>query len=79
MEVIMQTDHGAGLAIAAIALDHFSALRKPLTPVGLHEETPLIAVDIGIDDVDAANEIGFGDCCHKRGGAFRLRRMVNLR
>jgi len=75
----VKPDDGTCLAVTPIALQHLAALGEPFAAVGLNEESSLITVDIGIDDVHAANEFGFGDLCHMRGGAFRLRRMVNLR
>ena len=44
-----------GLAITPVALDHLAALGEPLTPVGLDEVAPLVAVDHGVDDVDAVD------------------------
>ena len=79
MKVVVKPNNGSCLAVATISLEHLSALREPFAAIGLNEETPLIAMNIGIDDEDAAYEIGFGDRCHVGGGAFRGRRTVKLR
>ncbi len=51
VEVVVQPDDGAGLAVAAVALDHLPTLREPLAPVGLDEVATLVAVHVGVDDV----------------------------
>ena len=50
----MEPDDAARLPVAAVALDHLAALREPLAAVGLDEHAALVAVDVGVDDVDAA-------------------------
>ena len=45
VQVVVQADDRAGLAVAAVALDHLATLREPLPPVGLDEDAALVAVD----------------------------------
>ena len=56
VEVVVQPDDGAGLAVAPVALDHLPAPREPLPAVGLDEEAPLVAVHRGVDDEDAVDD-----------------------
>ena len=61
VQVVVQADDGAGLAVAAVALDHLATLGEPLAPVGLDEVAALVTVDHGLDDVDAGDDVGFLD------------------
>jgi hypothetical protein len=79
MKVVVKPNNGSCLAVTTVSLEHLSALREPFAAIGLNKETPLIAMNIGIYDIDAAYKIGFGDRCHVGGGAFRGRRTVNPR
>jgi len=58
VQVVVQTDDRARLAVAAVALDHLPALREPLAPVGLDEDAALVAVDRRLHDVDAGDDVG---------------------
>jgi hypothetical protein len=57
MQVIVQSNNGTGLAVAAIALNHFASLRKPFATIGLNEKASFVAMNLGVDDVDTCNEI----------------------
>ena len=65
VEVVVQPDDRAGLAVAAVALDHLPALREPLPAVGLDEDAALVAVDRGLDHVHAVDDIGRQDVGHQ--------------
>ncbi len=58
VEVVVQADDRAGLAVAAVALDHLAALGEPLAPVGLDEDAALVAVDRRLHDVHAGDDVG---------------------
>ena len=68
MQVIVKPDDGTRLAVTTVALQHLAALGEPFTAVGLNEKSPLVTVNVGIDDVDAADVVGFGDLCHRGAG-----------
>ena len=65
VQVVVQPDDRAGLAVAAVALDHLATLREPLAPVRLDEDAALVAVDRGLDDVDAVDDVGRDDVSHQ--------------
>src|SRR3954466_15398864 len=65
MQVVVQADDGARLAVATISLDHLATLREPLAPVRLDEDAALVAVDRRLDDVDAVDHIGRDDVGHR--------------
>jgi hypothetical protein len=55
MEVIVQAHDCSGLTVATIALDHLAPLWEPLASIGLDEESALVTMNVGIDDVDAVD------------------------
>jgi hypothetical protein len=64
MQVVVQAHHGTRPAVATVALDHLAAAGEPLAPVGLDEDAPFVAVDVGLDDHDPLDDIGREDVCH---------------
>ena len=61
MQVVVQPDDRAGLAIGAVALDHLARLRDPFAAERLDEDAALVAVDVGLDDVDAGDLVALAD------------------
>ena len=49
MQVVVQAHDRTGLAVGSVALDHLPPTRNPLPTVGLHEDAPVVAVDVGLD------------------------------
>ena len=64
VQVVVQADDGARLAVAPVALDHLAAVGEPLAPVRLDEDAPLVAMHRGVGDVHTGDDVGLGDGCH---------------
>src|SRR5438876_7801548 len=72
MQVIVQPDHRAALAVASIALDHLARAGNPPAPVGLDEQSSLVAVHDGLDDEHAGDLRRGGDLRHRYSSSTRL-------
>src|SRR5580692_1987338 len=64
MEMVMKADHGTGVLLGAVALDHLAAEPEPGTAVGLDEATAFVAVGVGLDDDDVVDHLGGRDVGH---------------
>ena len=64
MQVIVQADYRASLAIATVALNHLASEWKPLAAVRFDKETPLVAVHARLDDLHARNQVGLSNFWH---------------
>ena len=53
-----------GHYIGTIGLHHLAALGEPRPPVRLRETTPLVAVDVRLDQPDTVDDVGLRDRGH---------------
>ena len=65
MKVVVQTNDCPGLTVPPVALDHLAALWEPFSTIGLDEESTLIAMNVGVDDQNSVDFLGWGDSCHE--------------
>lgn len=70
--VVVQANDTTLTSVAAIRLHHLSASRKPLAPIGLNENTPVVAEDIGLHDDDSGDDIGLVHFGHIRHRCLRV-------
>ena len=66
VEVVVQADHGTGLLLGAVPLDHLAPQREPRPAVGLDEPAALVAVGVGLDDDHVGDDVRRSDPGHRR-------------
>ncbi len=82
MKVVVQPDERAGPSVAAVALHHLTAVREPLTPVGLDEQATLVSVKRRLDHDDSRNHIAldnFGTAKRRRRTSYQRSCPWNVR
>ena len=65
VQVIVQSNHGALLAVGAIALQHLATVGEPLTAIGLDEQAALVTMNGGLHDPCSCDQFAFVHIWHQ--------------